>query len=115
MGCLDEYLGNNTRRLIRIQEEAVDTVALPQSAEFPEESLLTLGKRLQLDDERGLVGTRTGNEVITLNLLTALDGWVGTKNRVYLTDNLLGTRHGGCRRHGNGTEDGTGILVRHQT
>ena len=93
MGCLQIYLSQHTRRLIGIEEEAVDTIALPQTAEFPPESLLALSKRLQLDNEGSLVGTCTGYEVITLNLLTALNSRVGTQDRVYLIDNLTCTSH----------------------
>ena len=73
MSRLDKDLGNHTFSTQRIQEETVDTVALPQAAQFPPESLLTILKRLQLQDEGGLVGTGTGDEVISLDLLTALD------------------------------------------
>ena len=114
MGRLDIDLGQHAIRLVGIEEEAVDAIALPQTAEFPEESLLALGKRLQLDDERSLVGTGTGNEVVTLNLLTALDGRVGSQDAVHLTDDALGALHRRGRRHGDGTEDGAGILVGHQ-
>ena len=115
MSRLDEDLGDDTCGFIRIEEETVDTVALPQSAEFPPESLLTVGERLQLDDERSLVGTRTSDEVVTLNLLTALDGWVSSEDRIDLTDNLTRTSHRCCRRHRDGTEDSTRILIRHQS
>ena len=115
VGSLDEYLSLHTRGIIRIEEEAVDAVALPQSGEFPPESLLAVGERLQLDDERSLVGTGTSDEVITLNLLTALDGRVGSQDRVYLVDDLGSTGHRGSWRHGDGTEECTRILIRHQS
>ena len=41
--------------IVRIDEETVETVALPESGEFPPESLLALGEGLQLDDEGSLV------------------------------------------------------------
>ena len=46
MSCLDKDLGNHTRGIIRVEEETIDTVALPQSADLPPQSLLTLTKRL---------------------------------------------------------------------
>ena len=87
---LDENLSDDTRCTLWVKEETVDTVTLPQSAELPEEAMLTLREWFQLDDERSLVRTRTGNEVIALNLLTVLDGGVGSQNAVHLTDDLLG-------------------------
>ena len=87
---LDENLSDDTRCTLWVKEETVDTIALPQSAELPEEAMLTLREWFQLDDERSLVRTRTGNEVIALNLLTVLDGRVGSQNAVHLTDDLLG-------------------------
>ena len=48
---------------------------------------------VQFDDERGLVGTGTGNEVVTLNLLTTLDSRVGTQDRVNLGNDLLRASH----------------------
>ena len=93
MGCLQEYLCDDTRRFIRIEEETIDTVTLPESANLPPQSFLTLGKRLEFDDERSLVGTRTCNKVITLNLLTALNSRVGSQNRINLIDNLTCAGH----------------------
>ena len=90
MGRLNEDLCQHTLCLQRIQEETIDAVALPQSAELPPETFLALAERLQLDDERGLVGTGTGNEVITLNLLAALDSRIGSQDGVDLVDDLLG-------------------------
>ena len=115
MGRLNEDLCQHTLCLQRIQEETIDAVALPQSAELPPETFLALAERLQLDDERGLVGTGTGNEVITLNLLAALDGRVGSQDGVDLVDDLLGASHRGGRRHRDSAEECTGVLIRHQT
>ena len=42
MGRLDENLGLHTRCIQWIQEETVDAVALPKSAEFPPETFLAL-------------------------------------------------------------------------
>ena len=55
--------------------------------------LLALLERLQLDDERTLVGTLTCNEVVTRNTHTALDCRVGGKHTVYLVHNLVGLLH----------------------
>ena len=91
MSGLDEYLGYNASSIIRIKEETVDTVTLPQSGEFPEETFLTLAERFQFDDKRCLVGTCTSDEVVTLNLLTAQDCRIGSQNRVHLIDDLTCT------------------------
>ena len=78
VGGLQVNLSQHTRCIVGVEEETVDTVTLPESAEFPPESLLTFLEWLQLDDECCLIGTRTSDEVISLNLLTALYGGVGS-------------------------------------
>ena len=115
MGCLNINLCQHTVTLQRIEEEAIDEVTLPESAEFPPETLLTLGKRLQLDDKGCLVRTGTGNEVVTLNLLTALNGRVSSQDAIHLVDDLTGTCHRRSRRHRDSTEQRSRILIRHQT
>ena len=115
MSRLDEYLGSNTCCIIRIEEETIDTVALPETTDFPPESFLTFLKGLQLNDKCCLVRTCTSDEVISLDLLTALDSGIGSQDRVYLIDNLTRARNRGCRRHRNSTEHGTRILIRHKT
>ena len=115
VGGLHKQLSLEARHGIGIEEEAVDTVALPQSADFPPQSVLALRKGFQLDDKRGLVASRTGDEVVTLQLLAALYGGEGGNNRIYLIDNLLGACHGGCRWHGNGTEHNALVFIGHKT
>ena len=115
MGSLDEDLCGDTRRIIRIQEETIDSIALPETADLPPEALLALLKRFQLDDERSLIGTRAGNEVITLNLLTALNGRIGSQDRVHLVDDLTRAGHRGSRWHRDSTEHRACILIGHQT
>ena len=91
MSCLEVYLCQYASRLVWIEEETIDTIALPKAAKLPPEAFLALLKRFQLDDKRSLVGTCTGNEVVTLYLLTVLDGRVGSEYRIYLSHHLLGT------------------------
>ena len=111
---LQEYLCHDARCLVWIEEETVDAVALPQSAELPEESLLALAERLQLDDKCGLVGAGAGYEVVALNLLAALYGRVGSEDAVHLVDDLLGACHRCGGRHRDGAEQRAGIFVGHQ-
>ena len=115
LGCLDEYLCYHTCGIIRIDEEAIDTIALPQTREFPPESFLTLLEGLQLDDKRTLVGTGTCDKVITLNHLTVLDSRNLRQDRINLQHDLFGTSLGSGRRHRDGTEQRTSILIGHQT
>ena len=93
MGRLQVYLSQHTIPVIRIEEKTVDTVALPKSADLPPESLLSLLKRLQFDNECSLIRTGTGDKVIALDLLTALDSGISCQNGVYLVDNLRRTCH----------------------
>ena len=115
VGGLDIDLGQHTAGVVGVEEETVDAVALPQSGEFPPESFLSLLEGFELEDEGGLVGTGTGNEVVTLNLLTALDGRVGSQDGVYLIDDCARASHRGGGRHRDGAEHGTGVLVGHKT
>ena len=101
--------------IVGIDEETVDTVALPQSGELPPETFLALVEGLQLDDERCLVRTGTGDEVVTLNLLAALDGRIGSQERVDLTDDHLGAFYRSGRRHRDGAEQRTRVFIGHQT
>ena len=93
VGGLHKQLSLEARHGIGIEEEAVDAVALPQSADFPPQSVLALIEGLQLDDKRGLVASRTCDEVIALQLLSALHGGEGSNNRIHLIDDLLGACH----------------------
>ena len=115
MGGLDEYLSNHTSGVVGIQEETVDAVALPESADLPPKSFLAIAKGLQLDDECTHIGTSTGNEVVAKHLLTVLDGRNLRENRVNLQHDFLGTLLRGGRRHRDRTEQRTGILIGHQT
>ena len=77
--------------------------------------MLAVLEGLQFDDKRGLVTSRTGNEVETLQLLSALHGGEGGNDGIHLIDNLLGASHRSSRRHGDGTEHHALVFVGHKT
>ena len=75
----------------------------------------TVFKRFQLKDECTLVGTLSGNEVVTRDAQTVLDGRVGDEHGVDLVHHLVGGVKTGAGRHGYGAEHGTCIFVGDKT
>ena len=88
---------------------------MPQSGEIVEESGRTLLKWLQLDDEGGLVGTLTCDEVISEESLAGLDGRVGSKQFVDLLNTLASACLTSTGSHRHCTEEHTIVLVGHKT
>ena len=72
----------------RIDKQSCDTRTREHGLDAVYHTPLTLVKRFQLDDEGGLVGTGTSDEVVTCNHLTTLDPRVGGQHGVDLLANL---------------------------
>ena len=101
--------------LVGIDHEGHWILVLDGSLDAVGDTTGTVFKGLQLDDERGLVGTLAGNEVITKNGVAVQDGWIVGQHLVHLIHNLLGAFLRGSRISRDGHEYRSSILVWHQT
>ncbi len=72
---------------------------------------VALLKRLELHDERSLVGTLARDEVVTRDTHGALYCRIGGQHGVYLVHHFISLLHTGARRGGYSGEHGTRILV----